>query len=189
MLGRPKEQRAAVRAFIRRHRLTKQAMAAHCGIAYPTLMNWMSRRNEELSQGNWALVEAGLAKEPVTRSSRSGKYDKVVAEMWGHATLDEIVIAAGAKRRQDVEQVAHRLGLRPHANPRRKSEPRREPDLRARLLELAQRLNAQDPPLALSIESAAGALKAERAAVEAALNGLVADGLLEMSEGIWYPAA
>jgi hypothetical protein len=100
--------RAALRAYIARHHLTEKAMAAHAGIAYQTLRGILVRGCEPKPATRGA-IENALAKPPPPRPPR--KYEMVVRELWGRVPLAEIVRRAGAKRRQDVEQTARRLGL------------------------------------------------------------------------------
>jgi hypothetical protein len=101
---------AALRRYIAAHDLTEPAMAAHAGIPYRTLRGILLSRREPLPTTR-AAIERALQAQPPTKSLPGGKYDAVVRECWGRMPLAEIVERAGAKRRQDIQQVARRLGL------------------------------------------------------------------------------
>lgn len=103
---------SAIWAYMTENELSERAFAAHAGVPIATLRS-TTRHAQTPRPETAAKLTRALGAKPAARPRRQriGKYDDTVRNLWGRAPMADIIEACGAKRRQDIEQVARRLGL------------------------------------------------------------------------------
>ncbi len=100
--------RAALRAYMARHKLKKTAMAAHAGIPYRTLLGVL--RRYEPSPTTRAAIEGALQLAPPIRPMP--RYAQDVTQAWPDRNTNEIGRKLGISH-QRVSAIAKEIGLPP----------------------------------------------------------------------------